>query len=175
MQFTPEHVHLMINHLPIVGFGGVIVLLAYSVIRNEPHTLGLGLGAAVVLAIATSLVMWTGEEAHERFMFESVSKFIDDTAPAWIEEHEERAEIAAVAAYATGGVALIGMIAAWFKVKWRRAIGSIVLVMTLATTGLMGYVADAGGKINHPEFRATPTTAPPADASDDDGHEHEHE
>lgn len=173
MQFTPEHVHVMLNHLPIVGFGGLIIVLAYALIRNEPHTLGLGLALATALAIATSVVMWTGEEAHERFMTESIATFIDDAAPAWIQEHEERAEVAAVAAYITGGLAVIGLIGMRFKPAWRRAIGGIVLVMTLLTTGLMGYVADAGGKIHHAEFRAAPDAAPPA--KPDRGHSAEHE
>jgi hypothetical protein len=60
------------------------------------------------------------------------------------------------------------------KPAWRRAIGGGVLVMVMATTGLMSYTAQAGGRIHHPEFRTAPDAAPPGGASHEHEHDHKH-
>jgi len=163
MTLTHEHIHVMLNHFPIIGFTGLCVLLIYSLIRREKHTLYISLGGAAVLALITSIVMWTGEEGMMNIS--SAGLLNDDAAGEdWMHEHEARAELAAIVAYITGGLALLGAVLLWKKPALRQVVAGVLLIGCLLTSGLMVYVSDAGGKIRHPEFRAAPDSAPEADA-----------
>ncbi|MBI1374854.1 MAG: hypothetical protein GC159_19220 [Phycisphaera sp.] len=155
-----EHLHVMINHVPILGVAFVCVPLLYSVIRNDKHTLLLSLGVVIALALAASVTMWTGEEAMDRFMSGDLTKMMDEPGTQWMHEHAYRAERAAFMTYMLGVLAAGGYVALWKRPKWQRAIAAAMLVLCVLNALLYVWVADAGGRIRHPEFRDASHPAP---------------
>ena len=84
----------------------------------------------------------------------------DDPGRAWLDEHMDRAEDLIYFFYALALLALAAIVA---PIKWPRSATALLIATILlgaATLGIGGYIAYAGGKIRHREFRNVPP--PPA-------------
>ena len=84
------HVHLMINHLPVIGSVVLLALLAYAVIGERPALTEVVLGAFALLAATAVGVYLTGEPAEEAA--EGLASFSE----MLLERHEEAALAATV-------------------------------------------------------------------------------
>jgi hypothetical protein len=92
----------------------------------------------------------------------------DDPGQAWLKAHEHRADQLAWAFYVLAALAAIAIFA---PLKWPRAatvLALVTLVVSLAALAAGGYIAHAGGKIRHREFRNEPP--PPVPAEEEDEH-----
>ena len=100
-----------------------------------------------------------------------VRELADEEGKAHLRLHMALAERWGKLYYATAGVAVLGLLAAW---KWPRGFHALaVLAALLAVASLVAgaVIAEAGGKVRHPEFR----TGPPAPEHHEDGdHDHTH-
>lgn len=160
------HLHLLLTHIPVIGIIIGVVLLAYGLWRNQEAVQRVSLGLLVVGGIATIAVYLTGESAEE--LVEGVAGVSHDL----IEAHESTATIALIAGIATGASALWALLWALFRERLARWTVLLTLVLGLATSGILAWTANQGGKINHPEIRsntAQTTLQSPAD------HENEEE
>ena len=90
------HIHLMANHIPVLGTVLLVLLLAVGLIRGSPSLIRTTLWATVVLAVLTVPVYLTGEPAEEQ-----VEGMIG-VKKATIEDHEENAKVGLIAVLATG-------------------------------------------------------------------------
>ena len=139
------HLHLLLNHAPIFGVLFALVLLGLGRLRASEELSRLGLLSLVVSALAALGAMLTGEPAEE-----AVEHLAGVTERA-IHVHEEAAELAAVATYVGGAIALAALM--FFR---RRGLGprlaTLALVVALAAFGLMARTANLGGQIRHPEI-----------------------
>lgn len=171
---TPEHAHAILNHLPLIGLAAAAVPLLLGLVRKDLGAVRAGLLTCFLFGAATPVVMSTGEEAEERLEHGQIpGASFDDATEQWLEEHEERAEKVAIALYATTVLALGGLIALWKRPTWRAPVAAGALVAIVASTALTAWVAGAGGRIRHPEFRPAAAGAPPATpAAHADDHEH---
>jgi peptidoglycan/LPS O-acetylase OafA/YrhL len=149
----PENLHAALNHMPLVGLAAACIPLLYGLLRREKHVIVAGLLTCLVFAAATPLVMKTGEEAEERFEHGPIATLLDADGEKLLHEHEERAERVVLLVYATGLLALVGLIVIWRKEKLAPWVGGLVLLLCLASAGAVAWVAKAGGEIRHPEFR----------------------
>lgn len=156
MVNSVEHWHVMLNHVPIVGIPLMIIPIGYALIRDERHTLGVALVTLAAIALITSVVMWTGEEAHDRFMMGPIAQYMDEPGEEWTHTHQRRADITAIAVYVLGGMSLLAVPLLIWKRRSCRAIAAVVLIGSLVCAGLTAWTADAGGKVRHPEFRPPP-------------------
>ena len=59
------HVHLIINHFPVIGILGAILLLLYSLIRKSDEVRMVSLGVFVLIALITVPVFFTGQASEE--------------------------------------------------------------------------------------------------------------
>ena len=158
---NPAHLHLMLNHLPVIGVPLVGALLAWALIRGSRELYRTALGAAVVVAALTYPVFLTGEPAEDR---------VEDTAWAskdLIHEHEERAEAALIAVLVTGAIAAFGLWQSRGGRESSRVIGGLTLTGLAIGAGLLAWTALAGGPIRHDEIRAGSAAAAPAGRHDD--------
>lgn len=141
------HLHLLLNHTPILGslFGFVLLLIA--VVRRLPGLTRTGLGtllAAAVLAVPTNA---TGEGA------ERVIQHQPGISQALIEAHAQSAD------YALGAIGLTGALALLSLVLLARAPARAVLFTRLTllvaglSFGLLARTGNLGGQISHPETR----------------------
>ena len=152
------HLHLILNHVPVIGMFFVLLILAVAMWRRDSAGGKLGLSVLVGLAMITGLVFLTGEPAEEA---------VEDVAGVserMIHPHEEAAEVALIATLVVGGAALVALVALRRKPLPRWAMGS-ALVAVVVVSGLLGWTANLGGQIRHAEIG---TTAPPVGDDDDD-------
>lgn len=146
---TPEHLHLALNHFPILGMPLAGFVVAWGLVRKNPETLRVGLVLLVICAAFTPVIMSTGESAHETY---EGADFVDSAGYAWMTEHGERAFKAAIAAYVAGAGALLAFAVAFFSAKAGRIFATLTVIAAFATSGLAVWTADAGGKIRRPDF-----------------------
>jgi len=150
----PEYIHVLLNPLPVYGLGmGLLGLIIAFFLRSRPAQIAT---LIIVLICATSAwpVYEFGEEAKDR-----VLSMENEVGGAWLEEHEDRAEDLIWLFY---GLAIVSAVALFAPRIWPRSATPLVLAVILLsaiTLGAGGYIAYAGGKIRHREFRNVP---PPA-------------
>ena len=159
------HIHLLLNHIPVIGiFIGFLVFALGVWRRNDSWTrLALGLFAAVALvAVATMLTGESAEEAVEN---------LPGVSESLIEPHEEAAKLAAIGAYVLGAISLAALV--WVRRRpLPRVLTVTVLPVALLVTGLMAYTANLGGQIRHTEIRAGAVqTAEGAEGAEDNERE----
>ena len=141
------HLHLLLNHTPILGSLFGALLLLFAVLRRNDVLIRAGLltlVAAAALAIPTNL---TGEGA------EKVIQRLPGVSQDLIELHSAAADLALWALEATAALALASLL----LLDRRPAAGTLLTRLTLAgalvSFGLMARAGNLGGQIRHPETR----------------------
>ena len=153
----PTHLHLLLNHVPTVGFGIGVGLFALALFTRSSDLKQASLVVLVAIALISIPTYTTGNAAQMNL--EERGEVSDGTTEAMvtlslIQSHEGAAFLA------LGFMELTGMLA-WLALwKFRRtsimswAMGGTILILSLLTLGLMAQAANLGGLINHPEIRA---------------------
>jgi len=161
---TAGHMHLILNHFPIVGLIVGLGVLAYGMFSKSLDIKKVGLGVIVVMALIAIPAYLTGEEAEE--LVEHLPGISDHD----IHEHEELAEKAVIMMAILGSMALFALYAFWKKMKVAKTMTMITLVFGLITFGVFAKVGNLGGKIRHTELsdEKTPTTQGVLRQDDDD-------
>src|ERR687891_211232 len=98
MSFT--HLHLLLNHVPVVGTFMVTALLALAFARRSSELTKASLAGLVGLAAIAVVVYFTGEPAEEAI--ENLPGFSE----AVTERHEEFAAAATIVLGIVGSIAL---------------------------------------------------------------------
>ncbi len=142
------HWHLILNHFPIIGTLGGIVVLFYGLIRKSNDTKVLGALLILAMAIISVIVMETGEAAEE------VVEKIPGISEVAMEAHEDAAKIANVILIASGVLALISLALHFFKRNAVTIAMSATLILSSVAFGFMAYTGYLGGKIRHTEIIA---------------------
>jgi hypothetical protein len=157
---TP-HVHLILNHVPTVGFGVALALFVAAEMRrnNDLQVTSLVLFFCVaVVSIATYL----SGSAAAAVLLDADPPLADASI---VRAHEDAALLAFVFMEITGFVAWLGL---W---HWRRVshfssrCTLTILTLAIVTFGLMARAAELGGGIHHPEILETAATTESTDAS----------
>ena len=142
------HIHLALNHVPVIGLLIALLLLAVATLRRSAELTRVSYALLVLLAATTVVVYLTGEPAEE--LVENLPGFSE----ALVEEHEEVALIATIGMGVLGLVALVGLIRfrpPWIAPAWY---GRGVLLLALLMGGVMVWTANLGGQIRHSEIRS---------------------
>ncbi len=152
----PEYLHVLLNPLPIYGLAaGLLALFVAILLRNRQARI-----AGFIVIIICSASAWPvyemGEEAYD-----PVLSMADDQGQAWLKEHKARAEKVVFLFYIVAAVAIAGLAASWKSDKLSFLAAILALVLGVTTLGAGGYIAYAGGRIRHREFRNGPTLLPP--------------
>ncbi|MEM7627506.1 MAG: hypothetical protein AAF333_18065 [Planctomycetota bacterium] len=163
MNLNPEHLHVMLNHLPLIGLALALVPLLIGLLGNRRESLFIGLLLATLCGASTMAVMWSGEEAEHDWLHSERAGHLDADAYAWAEIHEHRAEDFVWVMYGTAAVSLVALLSMVMKkrVKTTRVLAGLAALGCVLSVAASAYIADSGGKISHPEFRTGP---PPAEA-----------
>jgi len=158
----PEYIHVLINPLPIYGLlmGWIGLVIAVSVKSRRAQV------ATLALVFITSASAWPayefGEQAYDR-----VLSMADEDGKAWLDEHKDRGEDLIWIFYA---LAVLSAIAITAPIKWPKSSTPLVIAVIFfgaVTLGIGGYIAYAGGKIRHREFRNVPPPPKRAEHEDD--------
>lgn len=147
----PEYVHVMINHLPIYGLAmGVLGLVIAMCFRTRSAKVT-ALALVCVSAASAWPVAYYGQQGYDR-----VLAMEDDEGGAWLKEHMRRADTYISVYYVLAALALAAILA---PIKWPRSDTPLVIVtltLGLVAVGLSAWIAHAGGKVRHSEFRNEP-------------------
>jgi hypothetical protein len=158
----PEYIHVLINPLPIYGLlmGWIGLVIAVSLKSRRAQV------ATLALVLITSASAWPayefGEQAYDR-----VLSMADEDGKAWLDEHKDRGEDLIWIFYA---LAVLSAIAITAPIKWPKSSTPLVIAVIFfgaVTLGIGGYIAYAGGKIRHREFRNVPPPPKRAEHEDD--------
>ncbi|MSU40856.1 MAG: hypothetical protein EXS22_04885 [Pedosphaera sp.] len=148
------HLHLALNHLPVLGVPFVAVIFLIALRRRDVAWQRLALCGFVTLFFVALAAKFTGDFAHELVV--DWNGFDHDL----MHVHEESADQAVTAIFLLGlfsGIGLFLSRAGRALPKWAVA---VVLVLALASTALLLRTASRGGEIRHPEIR--PGFQPPS-------------
>lgn len=153
------HLHLIVNHLPVVGFLFATPALLWALWSKNRGALMLSLALITAAGVSGVAANFTGEGAEH---------VLEDATPAdqvvkdAIHEHEEGADFAWVLgllAALDASVCLV-MINKGKEERLKIMLGSTVFFALMATTS-MSRVAFLGGKIRHTETGAEGTAPKP--------------
>ena len=149
------HLHLLVNHAPILGALFAVALLAASLVWSPDVLRRAGFVALLVVGVSGVIANQSGEPA------EDAVRRLPGVTRAAIHEHEEMGEKSFLLAAVVGVGALAGL------VRWRRrpvpnAAGVGALAAAVVVSGMMAYTGLLGGRIRHTEVRPGAT---PADAA----------
>jgi hypothetical protein len=158
----PEYVHVLLNPLPVYGlliaWIGLIIAVVLKSRRAQLVTL--------VLVLLSSLSAWPvyefGQQAYDR-----VLSMTDEDGERWLDEHQDRAEDLIWVYYA---LAVLSAAAIAVPIKWPKSSAPLVIAVILLGAGALGtgtYIAYAGGRIRHREFR---NESPPPKRTHEDEH-----
>lgn len=150
----PEYLHVLLNPLPVYGLAialfGLIAAL-YLGTRGGQIT-------ALILIFSCAAAAWPvahyGEAAEDR-----AHALVDEDGAAWLNAHAHRADRLIYSFYA---LAVLAAAAIFLPKKWpgtARPLVFATMALTVICLGAGCYIAYAGGKIRHREFRTAP---PPA-------------
>lgn len=154
----PEYIHVLINPLPVYGLAmGVIGLIIAIIQRSRRAQI-----ATLALVLLSGAIAWPvvhyGEEGYDR-----VLSMADDQGQAWLKVHEHRADELAWSFYGLAGLAAIAIFAPMKWPKTAMTLSIITLLVSFAVLVVGGYIAYAGGRIRHREFRNEPAPSVPAE------------
>ncbi len=140
------HVHLMLNHLPVVGSFFAVMLLASAVWRRSDELIKVAFGAFVLIAVVTVPTYKTGDAAQ---------MMVDDLPGVTMEairHHESAAQISGSCVMVVGLMALIGLIL-FRKKPASMKFAFLVLALSLVAAGTLAWTANLGGQVRHTEIR----------------------
>ncbi|HET9326073.1 MAG TPA: hypothetical protein VFQ05_04805 [Candidatus Eisenbacteria bacterium] len=156
-------VHLMLNHLPVLGVLFSALVLGIGLLTRNTAISRLAIATLLAAALAGIPVFLSGEPAEEAIEHSAgVSERV-------IEVHENAARVAIIALEILGLAALAGL-ALYRRSDVSRGFASILLVATLALSGWMAWTAHLGGQIRHEELRGGTVAsqqAPDAEAGEE--------
>ncbi len=148
MNFNGAQLHLLTNHLPVVGsLFATLVLLSGLLLKNS-SVRRTGLALLAFAALTTLPAYFSGEPAEEKI------EDLPGVSESLIHDHEEAAEATLVVLALTGVVAAGGLALGRMrreslesKAQWAS------LALGVVSAGFLANTAHLGGFIRHPEIR----------------------
>lgn len=143
------HLHLALNHVPVVGTPFLLALLLWGWFRGSAEIVRLSLGWTLLFSAVSIALKFTGD-----FAVEAAGPRLD-TVRGLVHAHEQSADQAATAIFLNGiaaGVALFTGRRGQPVARWALALSA---ALGLASCVLLARTANLGGKVSHPSLRAT--------------------
>jgi FtsH-binding integral membrane protein len=141
------HLHLAVNHFPVIGLVIGFLVLLFGLLFNDRKVRMTALGILIFSSLTAFAANLTGELA------EDVVEKLPGISEAYIETHEDVAELFLWSMIVTGALALILLILEIIQNK-KRMLGYIPLIVSIAVSGYFAKITGTtGGEIRHPEIR----------------------
>lgn len=141
------HIHLIVNHVPIVGSLFAAVLLGAGILRRNATLSQAGLVAVLAAGVLCLPAQLTGEGAA------AIAQNLPRVSRALIHNHAEAAELGFWALEGAATLALLSMLMLKNASPRARLFSLLTLVLTLFSSGLLARAGNLGGQIRHTEIR----------------------
>jgi hypothetical protein len=154
----PEYLHVLLNPIPVYGLAiAWFGLIAATYLGSRGGQL-----TALVLIFASAISVWAVTRQGD-LAYNPVLSMADEDGQAWLKAHAHRADKLIFLYYF---LAAVSAGAIFVPKKWPRTARPLVfatMLLALVSLGAGTYIAYAGGKIRHREFR---NAAPPKTESE---------
>ncbi|WP_210517759.1 hypothetical protein [Hymenobacter terricola] len=141
------HLHLIVNHVPIVGSLFAAVLLSAGMLRRNTALTQAGLVAVLAAGLLCLPAQLTGEGA---------AKIVQDlprVSRALIDNHAAAAEQGFWVLEGAAALALFGLLLLKNAAPRARLLAWLTLATALLSFGLLARAGSLGGQIRHTEIR----------------------
>jgi hypothetical protein len=145
---SAAHIHLLLNHIPILGSLFGLLLLLYAMLKGSDEMKRVCFGIFVITALITIPVYLTGDGAAR--IIQNLPGVSEDI----IRQHDSAATFTIIAVELLGAASLLGW---WLTRKGKKLVGWLlvtVFVLAIISTGLGMWTGNLGGQIRHTEVRA---------------------
>ena len=140
------HVHLLLTHIPVIGVGVILAFLFVGFIRGSREIEWASLQLFVALALVSIAVYLSGSPASHQV------RDLPGFTRSVIHRHSKAADFAFWSLEILGALSL----GALYRFRASGAVPprfiAALLVLGLVVLLLMGWTANLGGKIRHPEI-----------------------
>jgi len=146
---SSAHIHLLLNHIPILGTIFALLLLLYGMVKRSDDVKRASLGAFLMTALLTIPVYLTGDGTAE------IVQNLPGVSIDLIRRHDNAATITIVAIELLGAISLLSL---WLSRRATEIKGWMtlaVLILALISSGLAVWTGGIGGQIRHTEVRAS--------------------
>ena len=148
LMADPAYRHVLLNHIPIIGLIIAWLILAVGLVLRQTVLLFTGLTLIAITAGISVPVANYGDAAYP-----AVYDLLKGRSRDWLDYHAELAETWLPLLYANSALAIAAIAIGWARVRWLPWVCLVIALITLIAIGGVSIVANAGGKIQHPEFR----------------------
>ncbi|HMF58688.1 MAG TPA: DUF2231 domain-containing protein [Pyrinomonadaceae bacterium] len=144
---SAAHIHLLLNHIPILGTIFGLLLLLYGMLKGSDDIKRASLWAFVITALITIPVYLTGDGAA------LIVRDLPGVSREIIRRHDDAATFTIIAIEILGAVSLLGL----WQARKTRIIARWALIAALALavigSGLAMWTGNLGGQVRHTEIR----------------------
>ena len=144
----PEYIHVLLNPLPVYGLLTCLIGLVIALILKSRRAQIATLALVLISSASAWPVYEFGQQGYDR-----VLSMADEDGQAWLDEHKERGEDLIWIFYALAALSAIAIAA---PIKWTKSsipLAVAVIVLGAVALGSGVYIAYAGGRVRHREFR----------------------
>lgn len=139
-----SHLHLVLNHIPVIGSVIAVGLLLLALVRRSTDLRHAGLEVTVLVGLFSLPAYLSGALA-------SVLVKAADPASLMVRTHHDAAMVGSVSMLLTTMVAWVGLWQTRRRTQPARGVFGAVLLLAVFTLALMGRAANLGGQIRHPD------------------------
>lgn len=146
------HLHLLINHLPILGsvLGGLV--LAYAIFMRSVQIKIVSYYLLIISSLGAAIAYATGEEAEEAV------ENIQGVSKDMIEQHDDFAMISLIALVILGVASFVGLVLTFKNSVQTRNMAFVTLFISIISFCLVARTGYLGGQIRHSEMSSGSAT-----------------
>jgi glucan phosphoethanolaminetransferase (alkaline phosphatase superfamily) len=144
----PEYVHVLLNPLPVYGLAVGMLGLVIALLLGTRAARVTAVALVMLSAVSAWPVYHYGEAGYDR-----VKAMVDEDGDKWLEEHMRRGEKLIYFFYLVAVLSASAIIAEFALPKAAVPIAIATLIVAMANLGIGAYIAQAGGRVRHKEFR----------------------
>ncbi|MBI5179099.1 MAG: hypothetical protein HZA04_07550 [Nitrospinae bacterium] len=153
------HLHLALNHFPVVGLFFAVALLAYGMKKGSDDLQSASLWTFVIVAVLGAITYFTGEPAEE------MVEHMPGVTEAMIEKHEFAGTIVLILMGLVGALSIGGLLYRKKNNALHAGLSKGILALALIAVLFTLRTANLGGQIRHTEIRPVGAGAPGAGES----------
>jgi uncharacterized membrane protein len=150
------HVHMILNHVPTVGFVFAIAFFAVALVTDNE----LMKRASLVLFVICSVVGVPTYVTGTASMWALTQPVIPEISKAVINAHRDMALLSLFGLAFTGAAAWIELWRYRYSGHFSRSSLTLVMLFAVVTLAIMAETGHRGGQINHPEIRVATEILP---------------
>ena len=147
MTFNWAHVHLLLNHFPIVGAIFGLLLLVYAMAKDSKELNLAAYWLFIIIGLLTIPTYFSGKQAA------GIVLDVPNVSAAFVHKHRNIAEWAFIALEITGAFALMGLLISKKPRITPNWLTTIFVIFVIISTGLVSWAGLQGGIIRHTEVR----------------------